>query len=90
MTGDLRLALKSDAFREFCSANSNLLSEFNTSGLKDVTKFIEVRETTIRNLVYRLKSEGFANEHIKLCALRLTVENGIRIPQESVAYPELL
>jgi integrase len=90
MTTDLRLALKSDAFREFLSGNSDLVAEFKASGSKTVSAFVAARKSTIQELIVRLRSENFANEHIKLYALKLTIKNGIRVPDDSGAYPVLL
>ncbi|WP_341368909.1 site-specific integrase [Yoonia sp. BS5-3] len=87
---DQQIALGREAYAIHIRGGADLVAEFESSGFDCLKSFTEARSETVDDMIVRLRLARFDTPHIRTMALTLMEENGIRLPEGSLAFQQLL
>ncbi|WP_375279911.1 DUF6538 domain-containing protein, partial [Pseudooctadecabacter sp.] len=87
---DQQLALGREAYATHIRGGADLIAEFEASSFDTLKAFSEARSETVDDLVTRLRLARSDTPHIRVMAHTLMEENGIRLPEGSLAFQQLL
>lgn len=90
LDADQQLALGREAYATHVRGGADLIAEFETSNFDTLKAFTEARSETVDDLVVRLRLERSDTPQIRIMAHKLMEENGIRLPEGSLAFQQLL
>lgn len=90
LDADQQLALGREAYATHVRGGADLIAEFEASSFDTLKAFTEARSETVDDLVARLRLARSDTPHIRVMAHTLMEENGIRLPEESLAFQQLL
>ena len=90
LDADQQLALGREAYATHVRGGADLIAEFEASSFDTLKAFTEARTETVDDLVARLRLARSDTPHIRVMAHTLMEENGIRLPQGSLAFQQLL
>ncbi len=87
---DQQLSLGREAYATHVRGGADLIAEFEASNFDTLKDFTEARAETVDDLVGRLRLARSDTPHIRVMVFTLMEENGIRLPEGSVAFQQLL
>lgn len=90
LDSDQQIALGREAYATHVRGGADLIAEFEASSFDTLKAFTEARSETVDDLVARLRLARSDTPHIRVMAHTLMEENGIRLPEGSVAFQQLL
>lgn len=90
LDADQQLALGREAYATHVRGGADLIAEFEASSFDTLKAFTEARTETVDDLVARLRLGRSDTPHIRVMAHTLMEENGIRLPEGSLAFQQLL
>ncbi|MHA3916663.1 DUF6538 domain-containing protein [Halovulum sp. GXIMD14793] len=90
LDADQQLALGREAYATHVRGGADLIAEFEASSFDTLKAFTEARSETVDDLVARLRLARSDTPHIRVMAHTLMEENGIRLPEGSLAFQQLL
>lgn len=90
LDADQQLALGREAYATHVRGGADLIAEFEASSFDTLKAFTEARTETVDDLVSRLRLARSDTPHIRVMAHTLMEENGIRLPEGSLAFQQLL
>jgi integrase len=89
-TTDQQLVLGQEAYVEHIHAGDDLIAEFEKSGFEKLKDFADFREAVVVEAVEVLRASRNDNPHLRIIALKMMEANGIRVPEDSIGYQQLL
>ena len=90
LDADQQIALGREAYATHVRGGADLIAEFESSSFDTLKEFTEARSEAVDNLVTRLRLARSDTPDIRIIAHILMEENGIRLPEGSVAFQQLL
>jgi len=90
LDADQQLALGREAYATHVRGGADLIAEFEASSFDTLKAFTAARSETVDDLVARLRLARSDTPHIRVMAHTLMEENGIRLPEGSLAFQQLL
>ena len=87
---DQQIALGREAYAIHVRNGADLVAEFERSNFDTMRAFTEARAVDVDDAIARLRLARSDTPHIRIMALRLMEENGIRLPEGSLAFQQLL
>ena len=90
LDADQQIALGREAYATNVRGSADLIAEFEASSFDTLKAFTEARAETVDDLVARLHVARSDTPHIRIMAHYLMEENGIRLPDGSLAFQQLL
>ena len=85
-----QIALGREAYAKHVRGGADLIAEFKVSNFETLKAFTEARADTVDDLIAQLRLARSDTPHIRVMAHTLIEENGIRLPEESLAFQQLL
>jgi integrase len=90
LDADQQLALGREAYATHVRGGADLIAEFEASSFDTLRAFTDARSETVDDLVVRLRLAQSDTTHIRVMTHTLMEENGIRLPEGSLAFQQLL
>lgn len=90
LTPDQQTALGREAYAIHVTKRADRIAEFEASSFETLKDFTEARAETVDDLIARLRLARADMPHIRIMAYSLMEENGIKLPEDSVGFQQLL
>lgn len=90
LDADQQVALGREAYATHVRGGADLIAEFEASSFDTLKAFTDARSETVDDLVAKLRLARSDSPHIRVMAHTLMEENGIRLPEGSLAFQQLL